>query len=134
MSHEQFFYSLTCIVLFCLGWRMITDEGQIFNFLRRPFEDLHKKIADKNELANLALKMGDKDLYSSLSAEGFKMEIAFCFLKPTILCITCFASFWGGLIFIFINGDNMSQLPYLIGCCISASFIQTFIWKLYERL
>lgn len=30
---------------FCLGWRTVISEGAIFNFFRKPFEDMNSGVA-----------------------------------------------------------------------------------------
>lgn len=95
------FKTTLIIVFFCLGWRIITSEGQIFYFIRKYFEDR--------------------------TENKFFLTIG----KPFVLCITCMASIWGSSIYLYLN--NFVFFDWAI-CCISASFIQTFIWKLYVKL
>ena len=102
--------TLIATVLFCLGWRMVTDEHQIFYFIRKYF--YHKAHEQKG---------GENKYWIFIG-------------KPLVLCITCLASFWGTIVFVCINGISVELIPTLIFNCISASFIQTFIWTLYGKL
>ena len=40
-------------------------------------------------------------------------------LKPILHCVICFASFWGGLVFLFLHGLKIE----IILCCICTSFL-----------
>lgn len=134
MSYTDFYFTLFCIVSLSLGWRMITDEGQILYFLRKPFEDIHDRIETLTVLARNAEIMESFDLWSEKKAELARLKLKLYFLKPTILCITCFASVWGLVVFASLNGLSVALLPYLAILSISAAFIQTFIWNLYDRI
>lgn len=56
-----------------LGFRLITDKGMIFYFLRKPFDDLSDKKT------------------KSKSQERRKKAILYA-MKPVMLCSTCMAS------------------------------------------
>lgn len=45
-------------------------------------------------------------------------------LKPILLCVVCFSSFWGGIVFIYMHG---LLLPELFLCCISSAFVIKFV-------
>lgn len=98
----EYFYLITLITLFCCGWRMVTDDGMLFDFLRRYYL---RQYENGNKLYHL--------------------------LKPIFGCVTCFASFWGVAICISTNHFDIIQI---IICCISASFTNTLMWKIYERI
>lgn len=125
-------------VLFCLGWRIVTDGdlvngGQILYFIRKPFD---KIIADHDELLErikLANHISNKPLVKILSRTLLKHKLIVIFGKPFVLCITCFASIWGVSVFVALNGLNEHLIIPLILNCFAASFIQTFIWSLYVR-
>lgn len=105
------------IVFFCLGWRIVTDEGQLLYFIREPFENNLNRV---NALKELSTKIP-------------KWRTAIYYIgKPFVLCITCMASIWGTIIYTSL-ADTFS-LKYLILHCFSASFIQTVIYKLYAKL
>lgn len=111
--------TLICTVLFCLGWRIVTDEGQLLYFIKKPFEDNYNRI-------NALTELGKKTPISR--------TVIYYIGKPFVMCITCMASIWGTVIFIAINGIQVSLIDNLIWNCIAASFIQTLIWKLYAKL
>jgi hypothetical protein len=114
-------------VAFCLGWRIITDEGNLLYFIRKPFEN----IPDQLEL--------NEELYLSVKNPVVKnrikiLKLKLYFAKPFILCITCFSSIWGTVVYIALNGIDLNHVPHLIINCISAAFIQTYIWIKFEKL
>ena len=127
MVHAQLLFTVFCIVFTCLGWRIITEPGQIFYCVRKPFEGLHERIENIVELIKMVPASGITKL------DILKLKLKYYIAKPMVLCITCMASVWGATIFIVINGITLSIAPYLIFCCLSAAFIQTFIWNLYEK-
>ena len=42
-------------------------------------------------------------------------------LKPVVLCVVCFASVWGGTVFILLHG--FLPVIELIICCVSSAFL-----------
>lgn len=114
-------------VSFCLGWRIITDKGNILYFLRKPFEQMEDNLELNEELY---LKFKSPKVFYRIYKLKTKIELA----RPFVLCITCMASFWGVLVFISLNGFSLSLLPKLIINSVSASFIQTYIWYKWEEL
>ena len=124
--------TLFWIVAFCLGWRIVTDEGQLLHFIRKPFDDnynFYETILQRIE----HFERYDKSLVPSLKKTILKHKLINYIGKPFILCITCFASIWGVTVFVALNGLTVDLIPTLIITCISASFIQTFIWSLYVK-
>lgn len=77
------------IALFCLGIRTLLSDGQILHSIRQPFEN-------KKRLP------------------GWTVMI-----KPVILCVVCFPSVWGSLLFVLLHGIQWQLIP----CIISASFL-----------
>ena len=124
--------TLAWTVLFCLGWRIITSEGQILYFIRKPFEDIYTDYEVLKERLE-HFKKFDKSLVKSLKNEILKHKLIMVVSKPIVLCITCFASVWGVIVFITLNGLNEGLIPHLILNSVSAAFIQTFIWNLYTK-
>lgn len=121
-------------VAFCLGWRIVTDEGQLLNFLRKPFDDAITNAEVYEERRRVLLQFNtDKELIDVLEQRIFFAKLIYYIGKPFILCITCMASVWGFVVFVSLNGFNETQITRLIINCISASFIQTFIWSAYVR-
>lgn len=105
-------------VAFCLGLTIITQEGQLLYFVRKPFVDLDIMIENFQ-----ALKLS--------KCKIFFLKLKYFIGKPLIGCITCMASVWGAAIFLSLNDFDLVKL---IINCISASFIQTFIWELYKKI
>lgn len=114
-------------VAFCLGWRIITDEGNLLYFIRKPFEDLEDNLEMHENLYN---SFKEAAILKRMKFLKIKIYLS----KPFILCITCFASLWGAAVFVTLNGFHVNQIPNLIINSISASFIQTFIWYKWEEL
>lgn len=56
-------------------------------------------------------------------------------LKPIVACCTCFASFWGSIIFWGLNllmfDFHWKMIPAWMFCCVSASF---FNWLLWDKI
>lgn len=119
--------TLFLTVVFCLGWRIVTDEGNLLYFVRKPFEDIEDNI-EMHE--NLHASFKDPNILRRIKILKVKKYLS----KPFILCITCFASFWGAAVFVTLNGFHVNQIPNLIINSISASFIQTYIWYKWEEL
>lgn len=119
-------------VLFCLGWRMVTDEGQLLHFIKRPFLDSLDFIENYEDKMLLA-KTYDKPSVDVLKRSLLKHKLIYYIGKPFVLCITCYASLWGITVFVTLNGLNSDLIAPLILNCVSASFIQTFIWNFYGR-
>lgn len=122
----QSLYTLFFTVAFCLGWRIITDEGQILYFIRKFFEDCQ---SDNDHLAT-------KEITRTIATQIFINKVLIFVGTPFVLCITCLASIWGTIIFITLCGihPTYASIAALILNCVSASFIQTFIWKKYAQL
>jgi hypothetical protein len=122
---------LICTVLFCLGWRMVTDDGQLLYFIKEPFESNYKRMTG-------LIQLQETDFSDTRQHEINQRKTLNYLGKPFVLCITCMASIWGVTIFYFFH-VVMSQ-PFghywfleLTFNCIAASFIQTFIWDLYDK-
>ncbi len=125
MQYSQFFFTIFCQVFFCLGLNKIMEEGQLLNFLRKPFEAMHDEIETKEEL--LKWMTCSSDILNG-KLRILKLKIKYYLAKPFVLCITCFASVWGGSVFITLNGIDEALLSFLIISCVSSAFIQTFIY------
>lgn len=104
------------------------EEGNILYFLRKPFEDLHDEIENKSKLLKdlSKWKREENTLEMQLHLTGLKLK--YYLAKPLVLCITCFASIWGGSVFIALNGLNKELIPLLIISCVASAFIQTLIY------
>ena len=78
--------SLT-VSLFCVGLRIVSSEGMILHFLRKPYEYLEnlKNEDDISELGNFYMYL----------------------MKPIIGCTTCMASVWSVVIdYYYFNYEN----------------------------
>ena len=122
----MYFETLLATVLFCLGWRMVTDEGQILNFLRKTFD----KAWDNIDFYENKIQVLDCTHYKRL----LKLNKFIAYIgKPLVTCITCLSSVWGVSVFVALNGINGSLILPIIFNSIAAAFIQTFIWSLYVK-
>lgn len=120
-------------VAFCLGWRIVTEEGMILSFIAKPFRDSLNRIEYLEGVIQLKEKF-EKPLVKTLKWELLRHKFIVTIGKPFVLCITCFASIWGVSVFVALNGLDKSLIIPLILNCFSAAFIQTFIWSLYVRI
>lgn len=119
-------------VAFCLGWRIVTDEGMLLYFIRKPFEHHFKQIEVTEGLIELRTKL-EKSLVGKLKWQLLRHKFIIMVGKPFVLCITCFASVWGITVFVALNGLEQDLVAPLILNCFAAAFIQTFIWNLYVK-
>jgi len=71
-----------------------------------------------------------------------KKEFPLWILKPTILCVTCMASFWGSLSYFtlsFLEGGcdcllkTETWIVWII-VCLSVSFLNTILWGLRNKI
>jgi hypothetical protein len=136
MDNIQLLLTILTTVLFCLGWNIVTSENNLLYFIRKPFEKAIDNIEMYNDRLNMLSKFSNDTLHavSWLKKTILINKIIFYIGKPFVLCITCYASIWGVVIYITLNGLSMSSIPFIIINCVSASFLQTFIYKLYAKL
>lgn len=116
----------------CVGMRIAMSEGHIFEFIRKPVIDRMKKVNDthkerKKEIQDLAAKDKAeiidrhrtiesaynelnytaalyKDMIEDLDKKHDKeIKRNFYWLKPLVICVYCFSSFWGSLAFFGIH-------------------------------
>jgi hypothetical protein len=97
---------ITSISGFCLGWRLITDRGMILEFIR---------------------EFSLRDYIPQWVA------------KPFVLCITCLASVHGTWIFwlLYTKSGRPIELFTIfewVFCCIVCSFLNTFVWELFQLI
>lgn len=63
---------------------------------------------------------------------------ALFFLKPVLLCVKCMSSFWGVLVYLFLNhwgdipGMYLEEWIVLGICVIASSFVNAYVWSKYE--
>lgn len=98
--------------LFCCGLRAITEEGFLLYFLRKPFLFLEDVALEKN----------------------LNGKILHILMKPIILCVICYGSFWGGLVFIYFNGLHYDLLPHLLIHCVGVSFLNGLLYSAYNNM
>lgn len=127
--------TLICTVLFCLGWRMVTDDGQLLYFIREFFKDCETD----NEHLESTIAFSPKENYRKIETKIFINKALILFGTPFVLCITCMSSIWGITVFYFYHIVTLQAFGQywfleLAFNCIAASFIQTLIWKLYVKL
>lgn len=148
MSITDFFFTLFCVVFFCCGLSLASEKGNLLYFLSKPFEDLYERIQNRKNLAKVLLNETFKNrddrgsdlflqLKKDIKSNKKKLKLAqiiYNISKPIISCITCMASLWGTVVFISLNSFSLSIIGYLIITILSASFIQTFIYKLFHKI
>ncbi|MES2592413.1 MAG: hypothetical protein V4608_11040 [Bacteroidota bacterium] len=134
MTITQFLFTLFCTVGFCLGWRIITDKGQLLYFLRKPFDLLADKIEINKDRINAITQ------FSPINLEIYRLENRILIYetiiylsKPVITCITCLSSVLGVTIFATLNGLSLNNIHFIILNSVMAAFIQTFIWNIYDK-
>lgn len=92
---------ITIVAAFNVGLRVITNEGMLLGFLRE-----------------FALKISDKFIWAKF------------ILKPVILCVYCYSSFWGSFIYVGINGFS-DPFKWII-TIVPAVFVTVLFYKLIE--
>ena len=108
MENTQIIFTLFATVVFCLGWRMVTDENQLLYFLRKPFEKLGDEV--ENQKFILADYKSKRNYFKLIW-----LQVWYYITKPVIICITCMASVWGAVVFIYFNGisPDLIWLSYI---------------------
>ena len=136
MDTIQLLLTTLITVLFCLGWNIVTSENNLLYFIRKPFEKAVDNIEVYTDRLNMLSRFSNDTLHavSWLKKTILKNKIIYYIGKPFVLCITCYASIWGLVIYITLNGLSMNAIPFIIINSVSASFLQTFIYKLYAKL
>lgn len=122
----MYFFTIFCMVSFCLGLDKVMSEGNLLYFLRKPFEGLYEDIESMETRYKAFGSSMEKDEQAEIEARIFKQKLLFYITKPFFTCLTCFASVWGGSVFITLNGWSHPAL--LIIACISTAYIQTAIY------
>lgn len=122
MTLSDILLTIVIQVLFCLGWRVLLSDGQIFHFIRYPFE--HEKDSKINNYYRSKLRQyvlsSDKDVYAMRKGYIEKSRKLSLILKPFILCVVCFSSVWGGSVFVAMHG--LLPIPLII-CCVCSAFV-----------
>lgn len=136
MEHLQLIYTIIISALFCLGWSIITDKGNILYFLRTPFEQAIDNIEQYENRLDVVTKFDKNNLKAIkyLKRMITLNTLAYYIGKPFVLCITCYSSVWGFSIFVTLNGFSIDTLPHAFISSVGTAFINTIIYKLYAKL
>ena len=136
MDTTQLLLTIITTVVFCLGWNIVTSENNLLYFIRKPFEKAIDNIEMYTDRLNMLSKFSNDTIHAInwLKKTILKNKIIYYIGKPFVLCITCYASIWGAVIYITLNGFSIDAVPLIIINSVSASFLQTFIYKLYAKL
>ena len=95
------------ISLFCVGLRIVSDEGMILDFIRKPYV-----------------------LLSEIQNPTLIAKISKYLLKPVIGCVKCMSSVWSLAISHFYLG-GIDKWTFLIIFVVSA--LNTWIYKLIDN-
>ena len=121
MNLHEILLTIIIQTLFCAGLRVLLSDGQIFHFIRKPFEyDPDSKLMNiYRERLRKRVLISTNDAYK-LRKHYEKLSNRMSYiLKPFILCVICFSSFWGASVFIALHWVRWE----IILCCISTAFI-----------
>lgn len=133
---------------FCIGVRVTLDKGMLFAFAHDWWDSLKEKIENResqirfysNELKIYwgTSKYLDKRLQimDNINTHEFVyvwLSIIRYVLKPVLGCVVCFASFWGTVAFILLNGINLELWNYWIIACFATAPLNWIIWKQYDK-
>jgi len=130
MNLPEILLTILIISLFCCGLSVVSGEGMVGYFLRKPFD----KLRDFRDKKITFLKL---DFHHNDDREYFKEQIKASNIilyisKPIILCCTCMASFWGIVIFAALHGFHVHLIKYMVICCICSCFINAFFMSKYN--
>lgn len=116
--------------LFCCGLSVITSDGMVLYFLRKPFVNLEERIERyKDRIAGFSIT--ELEIYKLNQNIKSIKAVLYCF-KPIILCTTCMSSFWGIVIFAALHGIQVEDIRYVVICCIGSSFVNAFFMSKYN--
>jgi len=142
------------ISLFCCGLSIVTGEGMLLYFLRKPFDG----ITGRRDVLNNKIELW-RVKYGHLCVSGVKnnreeedemkrehdliidpayseirrINLTLYLFKPIILCCTCTASFWGIIIFSALHGFYVELIKYMIICCFCSCFLNAFFISKYNQ-
>jgi hypothetical protein len=131
MEHSQLLYTILITAIFCNGWNIITDKGNILSFIKKPFESAIDNIDEIEAKIELIKKFGDIKLLRRLNVQLYLNKVLYYIGKPFVLCITCYSSIWGFSVFVALNGLHIDTIPHLIINSVSAAYLNTIIFKHY---
>ena len=148
MNTAELILNIICMSLFCVGVRATLDKGMIFSYLHNWWSDLSTKIENrenqiklyKNELKlyfGTQKYLGKRiEIMEQINTHEFVwvwLSVVRYVLKPVLGCVICFASFWGTVCFILLNGTNLELWNYWLIACFSAAPLNWIIWKQYDK-
>ena len=103
--------------------------------MKEPFDQILTSIENNKNRIEAVEKFNpiSKELDKLRKVNRFYSFIYY-WSKPLITCITCMASFWGVVVFVGLNDVGfIKNIDFVFLNCVSASFLQTFIYRIYER-
>jgi hypothetical protein len=133
MEHIQLLFTIFITALFCNGWNIITDKGNILRFIKKPFDSAMDNIDEIEAKIELIKKFGDIKLLRRLNGQLYLNKGLYYIGKPFVLCITCYSSIWGFSVFVALNGLHIDTIPHLIINSVSAAYLNTLIFKHYVK-
>lgn len=104
--------NIALVSLFCLGWRTITSDGAILNFLRKPFENVTSGYARYVLNPIILCVKCMPSFWGTLVYLTLNHYEAFIHLE-----------------FGLLDADDWLLL---IVCIISSSFVSAYAWNKYE--
>lgn len=113
------------LVGWCCGIHLITGEGYLLHFIRKPFEKTRNVTGVSQNVSTTLAQMG---VTETVLPDWIG--------RMLFVCISCMASLHGFLIYTILwFGDviEFSWIVLILGVVI-ASFLQTFVWSLYEKI
>lgn len=146
------------ISFFCVGLRAITDESKILHFLRKPFDNINDtegvrlqnnieridkyykdKMMSSDVVGSKVLELEAECRYESQKADKIyhkRVKLKKELLKPIIGCVTCFASFWGTILFwtlsLLLSSYSIELLVAWPIVCIGSAFMNQYLWNKIE--
>lgn len=152
------------ISLFIVGLRLISAQGMVFYFLRKPYDGAKEKVKNlqlristlNNEIQNkidfISTQSMDNDSDRELTQQNIdaldivvknserqikRLNKMSFWLKPVIGCGTCMASFWSLVIYppiILLTHQNIMYLFLLPAVMIIAAGFNSLILTLHELM
>lgn len=143
--------------LVCIGVFVSMQEGMVLNFLRQPVLDRIKIIENKHKINENHIKLiyySERGNYENPEHENInkarlehdasviknnenkeRQINKFFYLKPFVLCVYCFASFWGSLVFWLFHWFYLQDVNYtLIPLWIISVFICVVFNAVFDAL
>lgn len=145
--------AVICISLICVGIRMITDEGKILYFLRKPFDKIMNQIHEQQNLEKEKFHLQNwlnlqKDRSPNveeeireteerleiikrievLSVNPYRFKWLIHIFKPVHLCVVCMASVHTFAWWLCFNDHYSIQTIY---STFMVAALNGIIWALY---